>query len=36
VVLIELNDTRNMDYYFKSKTAAEAAEEIALLKIKQE
>jgi hypothetical protein len=25
-----------MDYYFKSKTAAEAAEEIALLKIKQE
>ena len=35
VVLYELRDTRNMDNFIKSKSAAEAWEEIALLKLKE-
>lgn len=36
VVALELKDTKNLDNYIKSRSAAEASEELALLKIKKE
>ena len=36
VVTLELKDTRNLDYYLKSKWAAEGSQELALLKLKEE
>lgn len=36
VVLLELKDTKNMDYYLKSRWASEAGEELALLRLKEE
>ena len=35
VVLLELADTKNMDFYFKAQSASEAWEEIAMLKLKE-
>lgn len=36
IVLFELNDTKNMDYYIKAQSASEAWQEIAMLKLKEE
>lgn len=35
IVLLELQDTKDMDYYIKAKSASEAGEEIAMLQLKK-